>query len=55
MAEELEKLPSQRDMEQAEQQLGGEITGLERDVQSKSAELKGAPQCKNVRLAANDA
>ena len=47
MAEELEKLPSQRDMEQAEQQLGSEISGLERDVQFKSGELKGVPQCKS--------
>lgn len=42
VAEQLEKLPSQRDMEQAEQQLGSEISGLERDVQVKSAELTGA-------------
>ena len=45
-AEELEKLPSQRDMVQVEQQLGSEIAGLERDVQFKTAELKGA-QCPN--------
>ncbi len=41
-AEELEKLPSQRDMVQVEQQLGCEIAGLERDVQFKTGELKGA-------------
>lgn len=42
-AEELEKLRSQRNMVQAEQQLASEIAGLEKEVQLKSGELTGAP------------
>ncbi|EIE20863.1 RecF/RecN/SMC protein [Coccomyxa subellipsoidea C-169] len=52
-AEELEKLPSQRDMVQVEQQLGCEIAGLERDVQFKTGELKATEQ--RLKNAASEA
>ena len=41
LSAELEKLPAHREAKQAEQVLGSEVAGLEREIQFKTAELQG--------------
>lgn len=38
--EELRALPSQRELQEAEQRVGGEVVGLEKDIQYKEADLQ---------------